>query len=321
MIHAKETDCALDPRQYVLWTPPPGRVVETGADRHPVALPPLPLPLHREDLAAEPAGDAIGRGLYDYLRQFPDCPHNSGYAELLREAFPHYIADLGAQIVMLDHKEVDAPYIRRKLTSLKILALLEPENPGLLQQVGMVHLELGLLFSQLKNCRPHLLEAMGALQHSLRAQPDNPSCLNQLGQIDFLFGDYPSAVRRWQAVVELLAEGPARRALSDKIVQIAGQDIPDHPLVDDLEAIGEALDLYGDGDLQSALSLLERLEEEGRVPNEFPSPEFYYLLGMCRGRRGDPAGSFAAFECALSLDPEYAPAIEAKCRLVDEGSP
>lgn len=321
MTDANEPICSLEPTQYVLWTPPSGRVVETGADQHPVVLPQLPLPLHREDLAGEPTGDAIGRGLYDYLRQFPDCPHNSCYAELLRDAYPHYIADLGSQIVMLDHKEVDAPYIRRKLTSLKILALLDPENPGLLQQIGRVNLELGLLFSQLKNCRPHLLAAMGALQHSLKLQPNNPSCLNQLGQIDFLFGDYPSAVRRWQGVVELLAEGPIRLALSEKIVQLAGQDIPDHPLVDDLEAIGEALDLYGEGDLRSARLILERLEEEGRVPNEFPSPEFYWLLGICRGRSGDPAGAFAALECALSLDPEYAPAIEAKCRLIDKGSP
>lgn len=321
MTHPNETESALDSQQYVLWTPPPGRMVETGADQHPVVLPQLPLPLHREDLAGEPTGDAIGRGLYDYLRQFPDCPHNSCYAELLRNAFPHYIADLGAQIVMLDHKEVDAPYIRRKLTSLKILALLEPENPGLLQQIGMVHLELGLLFSQLRDCRQHLLAAMGALQASLKSQPNNPSCLNQLGQIDFLFGDYPSAVRRWQGVIGLLAEGPTRRALNDKIVQVAGQAIADHPLVDDLEAIGEALGLYGEGDLRSALLILERLEEEGRVPNEFPSPEFYYLLGMCRGRSGDPAGSFAAFESALSLNPEFAPAIEAKSRLIDEGSP
>jgi tetratricopeptide (TPR) repeat protein len=284
-------------------------------------MPQLPLPLHHEDFAAEPTGDAIGRGLYDYLRQFPDCRHNTRYAELLRDAYPHYIADLGAQIVMLDHKEVDSPYIRRKLTSLKILALLDPQNPGLLQQIGMVNLELGLLFSQLKECRRHLLEAMGALQHSLKLRPDNPSCLNQLGQIDFLFGDYPAAARRWKSVVELLAEGPTRQALSEKIALFAGQAIPDHPLVDDLEAIGDALALYGAGDLRSALLILERLEEEGRVPDEFPSPEFYYLLGMCRGRSGDHAGSFAAFESALSLNPDYAPALEAKNRLVDEGSP
>lgn len=321
MTQTNGADQALDPQQYVLWTPPRDRVVETGADQHPVALPQLPLPLHRQDLAEEPTGDAIGRGLYDYLRQFPDCPHNCSYAGLLRDAFPHYIADLGAQIVMLEHKEVDAPYIRRKLTSLKILALLQPDNPGLLQQIGRVHLELALLFSQLKDCRRHLLAAMGVLQRSLLLQPNNPSALNQLGQIDFLFGDYPSAVRRWQRVVEQLADGPIRRALNDKMEQVAGRVIPDHPLVDDLEAIGEALALYGEGDLRQALSILERLEEAGRVPDEFPSPEFYYLLGMCRGRSGDPAGAFAAFESALELDPEFAPALAARCRLVDEGSP
>jgi len=313
------TDCALDPKEYVLWTPPSGRNVETGADQHPFPLPQVPLPLHREDLSADPSTNAIGRGLYDYLRQFPDCPHNSCYAELLRDVFPHYIADLGAQIVMLDHKAVDAPYIRRKLTSLQILALLDPENPGLLQQIGTVNLELGLQFSQLRDCRMHLLDAMGALQASLRLRPDNPSCINQLGQIDFLFGDYPAAIRRWRKVAELVDEGDARRMLSEKINQLDGRGLPEYPLVEDLEAIGEALASYGQGDLGSALAILERLEEGGRVAKEFPSPEFFYLLGMCRGRSGDPAGAFAAFDSALSLDPGYAPAIEAKNLILKKG--
>lgn len=319
MTPVNQTARSLDPQQYVLWTPPAGKTIETGADQHPVALPQLPLPLHRDDVAEEPTGDAIGRGLYDYLRQFPDCPHNVIYAELLRDAFPHYIADLGAHIVMLDHKEVDVPYIRRKLTSLKILALLQPENPALHQQIGMVHLELAVLFSQLKDCRRQLLAAMGALQRSLLLQPVNPSCLNQLAQIDFLFGDYPAALRRWRQAVELLLDGPVRQALIDKIAQIAGQEIPDHPLVDDLETIGDAFDLYGEGDMRGALLILERLEEDGRIPKEFPSVEFHYLLGMCRGRCGDSAGAFAAFENALLLQPDYAPALQAKDRLIDEG--
>jgi len=311
---------ALDTQEYVLWTPPAGRAIEIGPDQHPVILPLLPLPLHRKDAVEEPSVDAIGRGLYDYLRQFPDCPHSVAYAELLRDAFPHYIADLGAHIVMLEHKEVDAPYIRRKLTSLKILALLQPENPGLFQQIGTVHLELALMFSELKECRRQLLGAMGALQRSLSLQPDNPYCLNQLGQIDYLFGDYPAAVRRWKQVVELLPDGSVRQALRDKIEQVAGQHMPEYPLVDDLEAIGEALDCYGNGDLHGALLILERLEEAGRVPEEFPSAEFHYLLGLCRGRTGDPAGAFAALENALAIDSDYTLAQQAKDRLLDEGS-
>jgi len=314
-------DAALDPQQYVFWTPAAQRCITVGAEARSVPLPPVPLPLHREDCSEDPSVDAIGRGVYDYLRQFPDCPHNFRYAELLSDAFPHYIADLGAQIAMLDHKEVDAPYVQRKLTSLKILALLDPENPALLQQIGMTHLELGLMFSQLQHGRRHLLAAMGVLQRSLQLQSDSPSCLNLLAQIDFFFGDFPSAGRRWQAVVDLLDEGPARRALCEKVAHLADQPMPEHPLIDDLEAMGAALELYGQGDVLSALSVLERLEEEGTVPSQFPSPEFYYLLGLCRQRTGDAAGAFAAFESALALDPEFEPAAAAKNQIVEEGSP
>ena len=92
--------------------------------------------MHPEALeAGDPSDDAIGNGLYDYLREFPDCLRNRSYAELLRDAYPHFLADLGAQILMLDHKEVDSTYIRRKITYMKILALLDSENVGLLQLV------------------------------------------------------------------------------------------------------------------------------------------------------------------------------------------
>jgi len=310
---------ALDPQHYILWMPPAGASVEVGAERSSLPLPELPLPLHRADMAEPPTTDAIGRGLYDYLRQFPDCPHAAAYAGLLCDAFPHYIADLGAQIVMLDHKEVDAPYVQRKLSSLKILALLEPENPALLQQIGMAHYELGLMFPQLPQTRSHLLSAMGTLQRSLQHQPNNPSGLNLLGQIDFLFGDYPSAARRWRQVADLLEEGAVRRALQERIETIAAGGVPDHPLVDDLEAIGEALLLYGRGCCREAAEILDRLEEEGTIHRELPSAEFYYLLGMCRGKAGDAGGAIAAFDQALSLDADCASALEARERLVATG--
>jgi len=313
------SDDVLDPQRYVLWTPPAGSSIEVGAERSCFHLPALPLPLHRADLVDNPTTDAIGRGLYDYLRQFPECPHGAAYAELLRDAFPHYIADLAAQIVMLEHKEVEAPYVQRKLSSLKILALLEPGNPALLQQIGMVQYELGLTFSQLPQTRSHLLSAMGTLQRSLQLQPLSPAGLNLLGQIDFLFGDYPSATRRWQQVTGLLEDGPARRALQKRIDNIAAGAVPDHPLVDDLEAIGEALLLYGNGCCREAAQILDRLAQEGAVVKELPSAEFFYLLGVCRGKSGDADGASDAFERALSLDADYAPALEAKARLIENG--
>jgi len=309
----------LDPR-YVLWTPPPAAHIEVGADLRSIPLPGLPLPLYREDLDGRPTTDAIGRGLYDYLRQFPDCPHASAYAELLRDAFPHYIADLGALIVMLDHKEVDAPYVQRKLSSLKILALLEPDNVGLLQQIAMVQYELGLTFAQLPQTRGHLLAAMGTLRRLLQLHPENPSALNLLAQVDYLFGDYPSAGRRWRQVAVQLEDGEVRRSLQERVDGIAAGTVPDHPLVDDLEAIGEALQLCGRGCHGEAGEILDRLEEEGTVAREFPSAEFYYLLGVCRGKRGDAGGAIAALEQSLAIDADYAPALEARIRVIEKGN-
>ncbi len=276
-------------KEYLLWTPDEGDCVEVGPEREKLRLPQIPLPIHREDLEeGRPSTDAVGRGVYDYLRRFSDDPYSLQYAELLRDGFSHYLADIGAQILMLDHKEVDAAYIRR-----------------------------GLMFSELNQCRPHLLKALGYLQRSLENLPDNPTTLNYLGQIDHLFGDYPAAGRRWQGVIDQVADPATREAFSQKIKGLEPENAPEAPLVDDLEAIGEAMSLYGRGEVEEAKTILEVLEESSPVPREFPSPEFYYFLGMCRGKAGDQAGAFEAFERSLALEPEYQPAIEAKEAILD----
>lgn len=304
--------------RYTFWTPPEGRVVEVGPEQRKVALPAIPLPVHREDLeGGEPSDDALGRGIYDYLRQFPDCPHNTAYAEILRDAYSHYLADIGSQAAMLAYKDVDAAYVQRKITCMKILALLEPDNPGLLQQIGMAQYDMAVTYSELGRTRRHLLNALGFLQRSLKFRPDDPVSLNYLGQIDFLLGDYPSAARRWGGVVAALEDGPARQALAAKLARIDAMDVPDHPLVDDLEAIGTALEACGAGDFQEAGMILEILEEKGTITAEMPSPEFFYLLGVCRVRNGDSGGAFESFEKALELDPEYQPALEGKEAVLD----
>ncbi len=305
-------------KEYLLWTPDEGDCVEVGPEREKLRLPQIPLPIHREDLEeGRPSTDAVGRGVYDYLRRFSDDPYSLQYAELLRDGFSHYLADIGAQILMLDHKEVDAAYIRRKIAGMQILLLLDPKNPGLLQRLGIEFYELGLMFSELNQCRPHLLKALGYLQRSLENLPDNPTTLNYLGQIDHLFGDYPAAGRRWQGVIDQVADPATREAFSQKIKGLEPENAPEAPLVDDLEAIGEAMSLYGRGEVEEAKTILEVLEESSPVPREFPSPEFYYFLGMCRGKAGDQAGAFEAFERSLALEPEYQPAIEAKEAILD----
>lgn len=303
---------------FHFWQPPADRCVEVGPEHRPVPLPPVPLPVHREDLAeGPPSDDAIGKGVYDYLRQFPDCRHNTAYAELLRDAYPHYLAEMGAHAAMLDHKEVDSGYIRRKITCLKILALLDPENPGLLRQIGIALYELATMYAELGRCRQSLLSAMGYLQRALKSSPGDPASLNYLAQIDYMMGDYPSAARRWEEVVGRLEEGAARSALTDRMERIAAMEVPDHPLVDDLEAVGSALEACGEGDFETACLILDRLEEEGTITSEMPAPEFYYLLGLCREKTGNPGGAFEAFERALELDPDYVPAREGREAVLD----
>jgi len=313
---------SLRPEVFLLWTPPRDRTVTRGAERREVVLPQLPFPLNRGALdQGDPSDDAIGQGIYDYLRQFPDCPYNVEYAELLRDVYPHYLADLGAQIVMLEHKEVDAPYVRRQIAYLKILALLDKHNSALRQRLGMSCFDLALMYDELPGCRRHLLESMGHFHRSVELGAGDATTFNYLGQIDFLFGDYPGALRRWQTVMATLEDGPTRAAFAAKIERIETGAVPDHPLIDDLEQVAEAMERYGTGHVEEVRLILEGLEEKGNVTAELPSAEFFYLLGLCRGKDGDAGGAFEAFEKALEIDPDFEPVLEARERILEGKGP
>lgn len=307
----------LDAKTFRFWTPPAGRSLTVGPEKQQVPLPQIPLPVERENFEnAEPGVDAIGQGLYAYLRQFPDCPHNVVYAEVLRDAFPHFMAEIGSQIVMLDAKEVDPLYVRRKITYLKILLLLEPQNPGLLQQLGVSCYHVGLMFPELEHCRFDLLKAMKFLQRALKIQPDDLTTRNYLGQIDFLFGDYPGARRHWRAVVENLEQGQAYDALAERIARIECGEVPQNPVIDSLEELGGAESAFAGGYIEDAKTQLEKLEEDGVLPEVMPMPEFFHFLGLCRERTGDLGGAFEAFEKAIALDPGYTPAREGRERIL-----
>jgi tetratricopeptide (TPR) repeat protein len=179
--------------------------------------------------------------------------------------------------------------------------------------------EVSHMFPELGRSRYHLLAALGYFQRSLKSLPGDLTSLNYLGQIDFILGDYPEAARHWTDVLSVMEEGAARDALRLKLNRIDAQKVPDHPLADDLEAIGEAMKLYGEGRICDARMILDGLEEEGTVAAEFPRTEFYYLLGMCRGKEGETGGAFEAFEKALEIDPDYEPALERKNSILEGG--
>jgi tetratricopeptide (TPR) repeat protein len=282
-------------------------VVLVGPEQRAVPLPQQPLPIyaHATQNGGRPDDDALGAGIYEYLRRYPDCEGGYYLADLLRNAYPHYLMDIAAQVIMIEEKEVDAPFLRRKITGLKILALLET-RPQLYYQLGRSYFEFATMFTELPDCRNHLLAAREYLQRALLLEADNPATLNLLAQIKAWFGMKAEAFRLWQQAAMLVDE-PTRSAL----LQRASQEqagLPESPLIDELEALGETLVLIGAGEFGQALEILERLQEQGRIMAELPTPEFCYLLGHCREKCNDPEQALVAYVQALELDPGYAPA-------------
>lgn len=299
----------LAPDRFAFWTPPPGLTVLAGAERLAVPLPDLPLPIHRQDLTDEPPTDtAIGQGLYDYLRQFPDCAGNLVYAGLLRDAYPHFISDLAAHAVMLDAKQVAPAYVLRKLTCLKILALLEPQNERLLLQLCRGYFDLALEFAELVRCRQYLREAMRFGQELLSIAPENLQALSLLAEIDLLLGDTPAAVAKWRKLAGQFDDPTMLARITARIDACTIDEVAETALVDDLETVAEAMHLHTLGDHARAAFLLERLEEHGRLTSALPSADFYWLLGICRRDSGDPGGAFSALHKALELEPDHAAA-------------
>ena len=309
----------LDPVEYRFWTPPAGMSLTIGPDQQEIELPQIPVPLHAAALEAspQPTEKMIGEGIYDYLRRFPDCPDNIKYARILEKAYPFYIADLGSQVIMLDAKEVDPPYIRRKIALLKILALLDQENFGLLQRIGIAYFELALIYTELIHVRREMNHARLWFEQARRIKPEEIGNLNYLGQACFLMGAYAQAKLYWQIVTRQLEDSVARQELQQRIAAIDSGEVPRQTLVESLEAIGIAMEHYHAREYPEACLIMERLEEEGSLPLALPNPEFFYFLGLCRVKTGDRAGAFESFHKVLELDSRHEAARQELDKILD----
>lgn len=302
--------------EYRFYVSVPDRFIVCGADDVRVLLPSIPLPVEIDaDSHPEPTDKHLGASLYNYLRRFPDCPYAADYARLLKDAFPYYLSDIAAQIIMLEAKDVDAPYIRRKISYLKILLLLEPQNPQLLQKLGIACFELAMIYVELLHVRREFSRALSYLQRALVLSPRDTTTFNYLGQINFLIGDYSAVLRFWQGVVDLLPDCAAREELNQRLTRIKNNQLPPYPLVDDLEAVGVATEHYAAREYEDAAEIMNRLAENGILPGELPSPEFYYFLGLCREKNGQTAAAFEAFGQALNVDPHHQASIDALDRV------
>lgn len=301
-----------DPDRFLFWTPEPGATVQTGAVDQPLSLPRIPLPLHRSKASGEePSADAIGQGVYDYLRQFPDCQGNAAYAALLRDAFPHCLDDLASHAVMLDAKRVEPAYVFRKLTALKILCLLEPGNPGLLLQLCRGFFELAHEFVELPRFARHLREALRYGQELLAREPESPDALALLAEIDLLLGDTPAAEAKGRRLASIIHHPQRETDFQRRCALCTEAAYAGISLAGELEAVAEALELHSRGEEQAAVEVLEAVESRQLLVTQLPSADFYWLLGVCRRSCGDAGGAVVAFHQALAIEPEHAAVLEA----------
>ncbi|GAB4169803.1 MAG: hypothetical protein Tsb0017_08420 [Geothermobacteraceae bacterium] len=294
---------------FHFWQPEVPQTVKVGPDERPVPIPDLAVPL-LQPANGRPTDHEIGEGVYAWLRQSPDHPDAAVWAAFLADAYPHYVADLAAHAVMLNAKNVDAPYLRRMLNCLKILALIEPERADLQAQIGRTLIDLAFQFAELPNSRHLLLEALGRLNRARSLGDETAATCDALARVNFFLGDYPLARQHWQSACDHLGDPEREEALKRQLERIDAWDVPPYPLLDDLETLGQAITCWGERDYEGALDRLAMIERRGELLSNMNMPVFYHLRGLCLLERGDRTGAADCFRLALAVDESFAPAIE-----------
>jgi tetratricopeptide (TPR) repeat protein len=265
----------------------------------------VPIPVLKEDFSAvEPSYDAIGRGLYHVLRVNPDGSCAQRYAELIRDGYPHLLAELATHLVMLDNKDVDLPYLDRKITYLKIFALLEPHNHYFPLEIGSVFLEKSLSLAALSDATTHLFSAEKYLRRALQLNSDDLKARNVLGEVCYLLGKYNEASDLWMDILDCVPSDAAGK-IRVRLDQIAQGSCPHVPGVDYLQAVGAALEAFELSDFEEAAAIILDVIDAVSGFEEFPLAEINYLLGLCYMRLDMPKYAEQYFRQALSLYPGY----------------
>ena len=282
-------------------TPPPDYVL-TGRDglvNIPwQGRPPIPLLQEDYDLVVQtgaPDYDMVGRGIYQALRHDPECAGAAEYAGVLKEAYPHIISELGGQIIMLDAKEVDSPYLDRKVNFLKIMALLDPANAGLPLEIARTYADRGSRLSNLHQAVSSWYGAEKYLKISLELSPDNQHAAYEYGEAIYVLGRYERAADAWSEALPLF-EPAARARVEARIAGILAGKIPKVPPLDYLTALSVAVEEHHAGRDDEAAAIIEDVLSDPVFAEQFPMNEVYYLLGTCYQEIGLMAEAAEAFK-------------------------
>jgi len=259
-----------------------------------------PLPLLEEDFpaAAEsgaPDYDMVGRGIYQTLRLDPDCVGAAVYAGVLKDAYPHIISELGGQIIMLDAKEVDAPYLDRKINLLKIMALLDPENAGLPLEIARTYVDKGSRLSSMHHAVTCWYAAEKQLKTSLALRPDDIHAAYEYGEALYILGRYEQSAELWSGLITALDPGERVRVEAQVAGILAGR-IPMVPPLDYLTALSVAVELHDNGFSDDAAAIIKDVLADSVFAEQFPLNEVYNLLGTCYQETGLMAEAAEAFK-------------------------
>ena len=274
----------LDGIRY--YTPPAGYAL-TGRDGR-VDIPwegRPPIPLLADDFpAAEKEGgpdyDMVGRGIYQALRLNPDCAFGPEYALVLKDAYPHIVSELGGQIIMLDAKEVDTPYLDRKVNFLKIMALMDQDNAGLQVEIARTYTEKGARLATLHQAVASWYGSEKHLKKALELAPEDHHAAYAYGEALYVLGRYSQAAEVWQEAMAgfELAE---RRKVEARIAAIFAGKVPLVPPVDYLTALSVAVEEHQAGRNDEAAAIIEDVLSDPVFADQFPMGEINYLLGTC----------------------------------------
>ena len=268
----------------------------------------IPVPLEDADFktlgGGAPDYDMVGRGIYMALRSNPDCANNRIYAGWLRDAYPHYLAELASMILQLDHKDVEVSYLDRKINYLKVMALLEPDHHRFPAEIGATFLDRGLRMSALHQSTISLYRAETFLKRAYLLSPADKVVRSQLGEVSYLLGKYDQAADLWDGLITELE--PVERQLLEKRRQnLKDERIPRIPPVDYLEAIAVAFDCFQKEEFEECGAILRDVLDDIVFSEEFPMPEVWYHLGLCYQNLAMPKDAEKCVQEALKHNPGY----------------
>ncbi len=245
----------------------------------------LPIPLVEEDYRTaleqgEPGYDQIGKGMFKALTQNPDCVYAIDFARVIQSGYPHIITEIGGEVITIDIKEAEVPFLSRRINLLKIMAMLESNNAGLWCEIGQTLVEKG---SRMEAAHLAVQSWYGAekyLAKSFELDPDNLHTSYQLGEVHYVLGHYEQTLQLWEPLLDKLKDSERLR-LETRINAIKKGKLPKVPALDYLTALSVAFEQHQEKEYYEAAAIAEDVLADKVFCAQFPMAGVYRFLEQC----------------------------------------